>query len=445
MGTAEHAQKKVEKERKREEDRKRKTEAAKVAAVTKLKALLEAEHKSKEITLSTIYGFQETEALIDKDSVKILHEEVGGDLMTFFFNENGYSIYDEKPIEITKLAENTIESVSTLPWSYHYLISLPFSNRVQAEESRPIGTMGHLIKGSSGNTSMYVGTMTTSREIFGSAIARAMAGIEDLPPLRFDENHFYLKFELKGYVRKSNETLIHQNIETLSKAFLGLGLANGLFEIDRSSRPAVNHRYIRSFMVKSHEYLEVEDADFASVDKALLGKIKVSLPQPPIPTKGMEIFKVDEEVFRKNRQDAALWQINKAFQSNDAGTRLRRAGRWYFEAEAAADSRLKVIQFATVLEILLGQKLNDRDDGSEELDSSNQVSLTTLMADRCAFALGNKDEERKLYYKKFKKVYNLRSRILHDGHEAVSRKDIIILRELEYLVRELLKSELSKA
>jgi hypothetical protein len=76
----------------------------------------------------------------------------------------------------------------------------------------------------------------------------------------------------------------------------------------------------------------------------------------------------------------------------------------------------KIIKFAIALECLLLDKE----------DNSKSKSL----AKRCAYILGNNAEERKNKKIRVKKLYNLRSRIIHDGFNDVNEEAIYEFQEL---------------
>jgi hypothetical protein len=76
----------------------------------------------------------------------------------------------------------------------------------------------------------------------------------------------------------------------------------------------------------------------------------------------------------------------------------------------------KVIKFSIALECLILYK--------------DETSKSLALAERCAYILGINSEERRKIQEKVKDLYDLRSRIVHDGENSINDKDIDELREL---------------
>jgi hypothetical protein len=103
------------------------------------------------------------------------------------------------------------------------------------------------------------------------------------------------------------------------------------------------------------------------------------------------------------------------FAHSDETDRIIRAGRWLFDSS---------------LEILLGDRGN----------SSNELRLSELLGNRCAYLVGETRTARDEIMADFKKIYEVRSRIVHSGHSRLSNKD----RELFYKLRGLCGAAISR-
>jgi hypothetical protein len=109
------------------------------------------------------------------------------------------------------------------------------------------------------------------------------------------------------------------------------------------------------------------------------------------------------------------------FAHSDETDRIIRAGRWLFDSYIGRNELLAFVQATVSLEILLGDRGN----------SSNELRLSELLGNRCAYLVGETRTARDEIMADFKKIYEVRSRIVHSGHSRLSNKD----RELFYKLR----------
>jgi hypothetical protein len=113
---------------------------------------------------------------------------------------------------------------------------------------------------------------------------------------------------------------------------------------------------------------------------------------------------------------------------------LLRACRWLFDSHVSEDPLLSFVQATVVLEILLGDK-----------GSSEEVGLTTLLANRCAYMVGASTSERSNIIKNFKALYGTRSKIVHSGKHNLTSSEQIQLHQLRALGRRVICAEIRLA
>jgi len=127
----------------------------------------------------------------------------------------------------------------------------------------------------------------------------------------------------------------------------------------------------------------------------------------------------------------ALEQIRKIVMSEENDV-IRLAAKWYFDSHRGKDSTLRYIRLMTTLEILLG----------EHLDRS-KVSLGDLLGNRLAYLIGENHKQRSEIIRNFKKIYSVRSSILHHGKHKLKLGELQHIRELDEYCRRAIEKEVS--
>lgn len=108
--------------------------------------------------------------------------------------------------------------------------------------------------------------------------------------------------------------------------------------------------------------------------------------------------------------------------------RIRTSLEWAFDSELNENQTLAFIQACVGLEALLG------DDDQEE-------PLTTRLADRCAYLLGKSHTDRTLIRKRFKNMYDVRSKLIHGRSPRLGPSDKEQLRIAQTMLGEVITEE----
>ncbi|MBA2399848.1 MAG: hypothetical protein H0V72_14315 [Bradyrhizobium sp.] len=108
------------------------------------------------------------------------------------------------------------------------------------------------------------------------------------------------------------------------------------------------------------------------------------------------------------------------------------AAQWFFDGHSQGpDQLLKFIQTMVVLEILLGDK-----------PSSDQTGLSVLLRNRCAFLIGNSQEDRAELLQWFQKIYEVRSKIVHSGKHWLSASEYELFARLRWICCRVISKEI---
>jgi hypothetical protein len=122
--------------------------------------------------------------------------------------------------------------------------------------------------------------------------------------------------------------------------------------------------------------------------------------------------------------------ISKAL-SREEAEKLRLAGKWLFDSYCGNNELLSFIQTTVSLEILLGEK-----------SVSDLMGLGELLRNRCAYLIGNTHSQREEILDDFKKIYDIRSKIVHRGKSQLSRHERGLFHKLQWMTNRVIQEEI---
>lgn len=109
-------------------------------------------------------------------------------------------------------------------------------------------------------------------------------------------------------------------------------------------------------------------------------------------------------------------------------TRVKTALEWSFDSEESDNETLAILQACIGLEALLG------DDDKDE-------PLTTRLADRCAYLLGDGTEDRARIRRSFRDIYDVRSKLIHGRRPRIGAHERELLYKAQHLLRRVIQAE----
>jgi Apea-like HEPN len=253
--------------------------------------------------------------------------------------------------------------------------------------------------------------------------------------LRWQSNRLYIQVLVDGFAGAyGNGFYTAARAVDVIKEITGAGVVLGLWELKDeprarpeffsvSPRPArfVVHRRIADCWVYQRQ-IELDSAT-----NEMLRKLN---------------FRPRQDGSEK-QADAFLMLLRRIFSRGNGADRIRLALHWYLDCLHESDELMKFFRMVVVIEILMGK--SDPSDKTKQRGQENEAPppVTELLSSRCAYSLGESIEEREALMRDFKRIYNLRSRIVHSGRRRIEPKDRSLIRRLNEICFRILMHEMS--
>ncbi len=325
------------------------------------------------------------------------------------------------------ISENLINRFETLPWSYMLTLRLPHHLHDLVPINVPrveLGANLHVCRGTTEFQRTF--PLTTDNLALKERLLGPPPGpINPRPPnaqAYWDRDEVYLQIQTAGFIGRYGHSQTTQTAKRLLRSFIGFGLATELFE---------EHSYFRSYSDAMPIYVHRASTHgtwqpltrfnlSASVARGIYAVYITGTD--PLRIKSMDTAWLD----------AKLSRIRDALNVGDGADQARLAAQWFFDGATGDDPLLTFVQSMVVLEILLGNKVT----------SDEGVSISTLISNRFAYLVGQTHEERDRYISTFKKIYAVRSQIVHSGRTRLRSEDHHLRKELLWMGRAAITKEI---
>ena len=141
------------------------------------------------------------------------------------------------------------------------------------------------------------------------------------------------------------------------------------------------------------------------------------------------VINPDISIEYKNEKINECLNITNALLQHESkeALRIRAAIDWLVQSDIIDDETISFIQICMGLESIFG-------------DDDNEGSLTTILADRCAYLIGRSIKERGEIKNLFRDIYRIRSKIVHGVRNHLSEKEEHLL----YIARSFLINSILK-
>jgi Apea-like HEPN len=320
------------------------------------------------------------------------------------------------------VAERLIKNLENLPQRYTFTIKLPstltpiMDVRTKIELSPRI----RLVRTTPELAQLYPREMNILQQ--ASASAGLLNALIQRPP-NWAEDGLYLQLDTQGFVGLYGGSSTYLEVVRLLRAFCGLGLALRLFDMKSEhfpSTPAIKLEVHRQSGVLGMQHFKSFDLD-DNISRAV---------------DGLSPHTLDGWINSPQRQeiwvDSKFGEMRSVFNGGRKSDAILLACQWFFDGHShGPDELLKFIQTMVVLEILLGDKA-----------TSDQTGLNVLLRNRCAYLIGNSQEDRNQVLDLFNSIYDIRSQIVHSGKHRLSTRESILFRQLRWLCRRVIFKEI---
>lgn len=248
--------------------------------------------------------------------------------------------------------------------------------------------------------------------------AQGGLGLLRIGTLEWEADVPYFQIAAEGFLGIYGGGNVAASAQDLLESFLGLGLATRMFsyewkfENSQKSRDWVAHRETPS----GWEF----DARFRVADDT--SEV----------IRHMTSFKFSNKYPEENRipwLKHCMIQAHKIIESADSAT-IMLACKWFFDSFKKGDAALKYIRTMTAIEILFGGKID-----------LQKASLSEVMSNRLAYAVAKSSAERAEIIDNFRKIYGLRSSILHRGKHRLNFDERQVLTKLQSYCERAILSE----
>lgn len=307
-----------------------------------------------------------------------------------------------RPEERERLASAVVDELTKLPRSYVYSFCLPrkFTEMYRDAGFDPIRHSRVKLEGSWQQTPdsppiIFAPQSPVPVPAVTPQLGR-LGGLFAPSPALAKEERVYLHLSVDGFVSRGEINETDAVAKQMLRSFLGLARALKILDQQWLSAPGV---------VESAAH-EIVNGSFVHAGTTFLGGREAKL---------VEKLALPDDLHAQRGVADELNKLALLFSSPDVGRHIKLAGKWLFDYFTEDDGAMRVMQVAIATEVLLGSG-----GGEEGITKSLSTKLAYLIADTLT--------ERRALDSEFRELYQLRSKVVHAGHERLSRGEYVKLR-----------------
>lgn len=228
----------------------------------------------------------------------------------------------------------------------------------------------------------------------------------------------YLRQRLSGYCGNHLENICNKQSIRNFKIILQQGVFKELFKVKPDEKTGFG-------MLRRYSHHQVQKVHLISIDPARKPQKILTTEFPLDLSKWINSLDInwEREALIKANADGVLDQANAAILKKpieliecnlEESIRVKSAIQWCFDSYISENKTLSFLQVCIALEALLG-------------DEGYNGSLTETLADRCSYLISSDIKGRKSIKKDFKKLYDVRSKLVHGNATELDRNQEKIL------------------
>lgn len=319
--------------------------------------------------------------------------------------------------DLAAVSERLVETLDSLPWKYCLTFKLNpeitayLENEVTqiSDDIKILRTGNELVE----NFPLQSGLPGKDQYLHGGGLL-GLAG-----PAEWNEDKLHVQIMVDGFFGKWTSTSPELKAIDALKSTLGLLIAMRAFKVE--------HSYSAS-IVKSRFYIHKEDNGWCIDDSGELNNdISKTIGDLRIDDINGHL---DTDIEKSRHVRHCLESVSKALAAGNISEKIKLAGQWLFDSYCGQNELLSYIQTTVSLEILLGEKA-----------VSDLVGLGELLRNRCAYLIGTSHAQREEVLSDFKKIYDIRSKIVHRGKSRLSIDERSLFRRLQWIVSRVIQEE----
>jgi hypothetical protein len=321
------------------------------------------------------------------------------------------------------LAERLLNEFESLPWQYTLTMALPrgfsdiFCKRISNMQLSSHVSVHSGTDFLRDNYPLESGIEKRDRSISGGGLL----GLLGDQKAKWDAGLAYLQVRTEGFIGKFVDTDPMLEALALIRAFLGLAIATRIFKIKYSYQPHVQRERIYVHRLVSDRWIVEEAHDLESHYSQTLRDLVLD------DLGGV----LDDEATQASWMRRQLDEIGSVFRAQEDANKLVLGAQWLFDSHCGNDQLLQFVQAAVVMEILLGDKA-----------ISDLTGLGVLLANRCAYLIADSHSQREEVLKDFRKIYEVRSRIVHRGQSRLTNSESDLFSTLRWMARRVIQAEI---
>lgn len=327
--------------------------------------------------------------------------------------------------DIDATANRLIEQFDSLPWTYMVTIPLPesLSDLLPSNlDEFLLSKSARLVRPTEAFSQKFPLTSANkARENRLKGATSLLSMFLDAEPEKWNTETIHLQIELDGFIGIFGGSATAQRAERIAKTIFGLGLANRLFEFELRYMPSPT---------KVPVYVHRKNAD-GGWD----AETRYDLPESI--GLGISGLKIAQHSWLDSKEKEAAWshwrkeEIAVVFRAGEQAEQITLAAQWLFDSYGGQDSLLSLIQSMVVMEILFGDK-----------SISDEIGIGELISSRFAYLIGTTHEERADLIMAIKKIYKVRSQIVHRGKHRLTLEDRALFSRLRWMCRRAIDKEI---
>jgi hypothetical protein len=326
--------------------------------------------------------------------------------------------------DVERQAGRLLVQFVSLPWHYQITVPLPeaLAELLRSEETDVgLSPSIRIVRATEEFSKQF--PLETSSDRLNQRLAGGVSMISllanDKP--KWVYGALYLQIAAEGFIGQHGGSATAGTAELQLRSLFGMGLATRLIDSQYTFFPSPP----KSF---AYVHRQTGDATWQATARYNLDDAV---------SRGIANLKLHDLEGRLRPEHKPAWV---SVQLNDIGVAFRSGGRaeqtilaaqWLFDSYSGQDPLLSFVQSMVVLEIILGDK-----------SASDEIGIGELISNRFAYLIGTTHDERTDLIRAFKKIYQVRSQIVHSGKPKLSLSERTLFSQLRWMCRRAIAKEI---